>query len=82
MATQPEHERLFVTPHGLDLEALAGTAQAGYRRAESSGEVGRSVEQATEGGGVQLIEVPVDRASGLRFRSMIRGAVREALADL
>jgi 2-succinyl-5-enolpyruvyl-6-hydroxy-3-cyclohexene-1-carboxylate synthase len=80
IAAEPEHELLFVTPHDLDLSALADTAAAGYQKVPRADQVSDVVRSAGQAGGVHVIEVPIDRATGLGVRAEVRAAVRLALA--
>lgn len=80
VASQPEHEALFVTPHSIDLGALSRAGGAGYTRVIRAAELVPAVETAARAGGVHLIDVAVDRALGVRIRAEVRSAVRSALA--
>ena len=82
MAGEPEHERLFVTPHGLELSALASAARAGYVRIERAADVVGAALRAAAAGGVHVIDVRIDRAAAVRIRGEVRDAVRSALAAL
>jgi 2-succinyl-5-enolpyruvyl-6-hydroxy-3-cyclohexene-1-carboxylate synthase len=82
VASQPEHERLFVTPHAVDLSALSATAGVGYTRVDRAGRLPDAVLAAVGLGGVHVIDVAVDRAVGLRIRREVRDAVRAALSAL
>jgi len=72
----PEHERLFVTPHDIDLEALARAARATYARVERAADLA----PALDGRGVRIIELPIDRARAVALRREVTAAVREALS--
>ena len=67
-------ERLFGTPHGTDLAALAAAAGMPYQRLDSPD----GVAGAVAGRGLRLAEVRTDRASGAKLRA----AVAEACARL
>lgn len=82
IAREPEHELLFVTPHDLDLSALAATAGAGYEKVPRAYQISDVVRSAGQAGGVHVIEVPIDRARGLGVRAQVRAAVRLALGAL
>ena len=82
VASEPEHERLFVTPHAISLEAIAVAAGAGYRRVEVPDELAPAATAAVRAGGVHLIEVPIDRAAGGRAREAVRAAVQHALRSV
>jgi 2-succinyl-5-enolpyruvyl-6-hydroxy-3-cyclohexene-1-carboxylate synthase len=75
----PEHERLFVTPHGLDLAAIASAAGAGHERVETPSAFSSTVVGALGADGVTLVEVPIDRAQARSYREAVRTAVRDAI---
>ena len=77
----PEHDRLFVTPHGLDLGALAAASGVGHELVGRPDEFPEAVRRAAGAGGVRLVEVPIDRRAGSRIRADVRDAVRSALAS-
>lgn len=76
-ADLPEHERLFVTPHRLDLEPLVRATGAAYVRCAGAGELGKAI--ASDGAGVTVVHVPVDRALAIDRRRAVRAAVSGAL---
>jgi 2-succinyl-5-enolpyruvyl-6-hydroxy-3-cyclohexene-1-carboxylate synthase len=78
-AALPEHEALFVTPHGHDFEALSSAAGAGYERVEKSGDLAPALERASNRGGVAVIEVPSDRELNVRRHAEVTEAVASAL---
>ena len=75
-----EFEALFATPHGLDLRELCTAAGAGHTRIERSGELIPAVERAVSAGGVNVIEVPSDRARNVERHAQVQAAVDAALA--
>jgi 2-succinyl-5-enolpyruvyl-6-hydroxy-3-cyclohexene-1-carboxylate synthase len=75
----PELEELFTTPHGLDLGAVCAAAGAGHVRVDRAGDLVPAIERAREGGGVQVVEVPVDREANVRRHAEIREAVSAAI---
>jgi 2-succinyl-5-enolpyruvyl-6-hydroxy-3-cyclohexene-1-carboxylate synthase len=79
-ASLPELERLFTTPHGLDLGALCTTAGAGHTRISRADELSPAVADATSAGGVHIIEVPSDRERNVEHHAEIQAAVDAALA--
>jgi 2-succinyl-5-enolpyruvyl-6-hydroxy-3-cyclohexene-1-carboxylate synthase len=79
-AALPEHERLFVTPHGLDLGALAKIARIPHRRIDRMGELEPTLRDAIGAGGLHLLEVPVDRSANVRRHAEVQAAVDAALA--
>ncbi|HWH33331.1 MAG TPA: 2-succinyl-5-enolpyruvyl-6-hydroxy-3-cyclohexene-1-carboxylic-acid synthase, partial [Egibacteraceae bacterium] len=70
-------ERLFGTPHGADLEALARAYGAAYTRVTAPGEL-RDLVAAPRG--VRLAEVRTDRAANVALHQRLRDAVSQALA--
>src|SRR5207249_1112976 len=82
IAREPEHEAMFVTPHDLDLSALAATAGAGYKSVSGADEVADVMRSARLAGGVHVIEVPIDRVAGAAVRARVRASVRRALAGV
>ncbi len=78
-AALPEHEWLFVTPHGLDLGALSRAAGASFERVARASDLGPAVARGGEQPGVTIVEVPIDRVLAGERRRAIRAAVREAL---
>ncbi|MGQ0668842.1 MAG: thiamine pyrophosphate-dependent enzyme, partial [Actinomycetota bacterium] len=77
----PEHEELFVTPHGLDLAKLAAVAGAGYERVEAAGEVVPTVQRAASTGVVWVVEVPSDRERNLARHAEVSEAVAATLSE-
>jgi 2-succinyl-5-enolpyruvyl-6-hydroxy-3-cyclohexene-1-carboxylate synthase len=71
-------ERVFGTPHGADLQALAVAAGLPYRRVESV----TDLPDALVGPGLRLAEVRTDRADGAKLRALIAEACSSALAEL
>jgi 2-succinyl-5-enolpyruvyl-6-hydroxy-3-cyclohexene-1-carboxylate synthase len=68
-------ERVFGTPHGADLEQLAGAAGLPYSRLERAADVAR----ALTGSGLRMVEVKTDRAEGTKLRAAISQACTAAL---
>ena len=75
----PEHERLFVTPHGLDLEALCRAAGAGHERADRARDLVPALERAAGAGGLRVVEVLIDAELGLRRRRELQDGIDRVL---
>jgi 2-succinyl-5-enolpyruvyl-6-hydroxy-3-cyclohexene-1-carboxylate synthase len=76
----PEHaeafERVFGTPHGVDLQALCAASGTPYVRAASVPEL----RAAAAGQGLRVVEVRTDRAASVDLDREVRAAVARALA--
>lgn len=70
-ARHPHFERLFGTPHGRDLGALAAFHGLGYRRLAQASELAPAVETGLEEGGVWLVEVRTYREETERLHRRI-----------
>jgi 2-succinyl-5-enolpyruvyl-6-hydroxy-3-cyclohexene-1-carboxylate synthase len=71
-----EHfERLFGTPHGVDLVAVASALGVPAVRAERAGDVLPAVGDALRLGGVRLVVVPTDRADNVARHAQVWDAV-------
>lgn len=75
----PEHERLFVTPHGLDLESLCRAAGAGHDRVDRARDLVPALERAAGAGGLFVVEVMIDAELGLRRRRELQDEVDRVL---
>lgn len=80
--TLPEHERLFTTPHGLDLGTLSAAAGIGHERIERASGLVPAIEAAGAAGGVRIVEAAVERDVNLLRRAEIHEAVAAALASI
>ncbi|MPZ86608.1 MAG: 2-succinyl-5-enolpyruvyl-6-hydroxy-3-cyclohexene-1-carboxylic-acid synthase [Nitriliruptorales bacterium] len=80
-ARLPAHfERLFGTPHGVDLAAVAATAACGHRRVRCAPDLPAGIQAARRDGGIQLVEVRTDRAVNAALHERMGTAVSTALA--
>jgi 2-succinyl-5-enolpyruvyl-6-hydroxy-3-cyclohexene-1-carboxylate synthase len=69
-------ERVFGTPHGADLSALAASAGLPYIRLAHE----TDLRTAIAGSGLRLVEVATDRADGAKLRAAITQACTAAIA--
>jgi 2-succinyl-5-enolpyruvyl-6-hydroxy-3-cyclohexene-1-carboxylate synthase len=69
-------ERVFGTPHGAELTALAAAAGLPYTRLADATEL----RAALSGSGLRLVEVCTDRADGAKLRADITQACTAAIA--
>lgn len=78
----PEHaavfERVFATPHGVDLQALCAASATPYARATDLDELRRAL--AEKPSGVRVVEVPTDRSRTRDLHARLAAAVAAALA--
>jgi 2-succinyl-5-enolpyruvyl-6-hydroxy-3-cyclohexene-1-carboxylate synthase len=70
-------ERVFGTPHGCDLGALARAAGLAHARLERAGDL----PAALAGRGLRVVEVRTDRAAGATLRAALRAAGMAAAAE-
>jgi 2-succinyl-5-enolpyruvyl-6-hydroxy-3-cyclohexene-1-carboxylate synthase len=69
---QVRFERLFGTPHGLDLSRVAALFELGYARATTAEELDAAIADGFDCGGVHLLHVPLDRKGNeARFRQAL-----------
>lgn len=78
-ASAPGFERVFGTPHGVDLADVARAAGRGHQRVHRAGELGDMVARARAAGGIQLVEVRTDRHANVRLHARLQEAVSRAL---
>ncbi|MFN2536681.1 MAG: 2-succinyl-5-enolpyruvyl-6-hydroxy-3-cyclohexene-1-carboxylic-acid synthase [Mycobacteriales bacterium] len=76
----PEHaeafERVFGTPHGVELEALCAATRTPYLRATSLDELRKAIEPST---GISVVEVRTDRRQAVELDREIRATAVRAL---
>jgi 2-succinyl-5-enolpyruvyl-6-hydroxy-3-cyclohexene-1-carboxylate synthase len=82
-ADHPEHfERVFGTPHGADLEAVARVAGCGFERVTTASVLRDSVVARLELGGVHVVEVQTDRPHNVMVHTDMYAATDNALGHL
>jgi 2-succinyl-5-enolpyruvyl-6-hydroxy-3-cyclohexene-1-carboxylate synthase len=69
-------ERIFGTPHGADLAALAAAAGLSYVRLTDAADLGTVLAAR----GLRLIEIRTDRADGAKLRAAVTQACTAAIA--
>ncbi|HMH90915.1 MAG TPA: 2-succinyl-5-enolpyruvyl-6-hydroxy-3-cyclohexene-1-carboxylic-acid synthase [Streptosporangiaceae bacterium] len=69
-------ERIFGTPHGTDIERLAGASGVPYARICAAGELAGAL---APGEGLRLVEVRTDRAAGAALRAELSRAAAAAV---
>lgn len=78
---EPQHaaafERVFGTPHGVDLSALCAATGTAYARAASLDELRAGLVRP---GGIRVVEVRTERAATRDLHARLREAVATALA--
>jgi 2-succinyl-5-enolpyruvyl-6-hydroxy-3-cyclohexene-1-carboxylate synthase len=80
-ADHPQHfEQLFGTPHGLDFSRFAAVYDAGFTRIATWEDFRCAVGQALKSPGVNIVEVPTERASNVRLHREVWAAVASAIA--
>jgi 2-succinyl-5-enolpyruvyl-6-hydroxy-3-cyclohexene-1-carboxylate synthase len=72
-------ERLFGTPHGLDLGRLAEGYGVEVTRPGAAGEVGPAVAAAMAEGGVRMVHLRTDRAANVAVHDELNRAIAAAL---
>jgi 2-succinyl-5-enolpyruvyl-6-hydroxy-3-cyclohexene-1-carboxylate synthase len=76
-------ERLFGTPHGLDLSRVASLFELGYARSDTAAELDAAIEAAHQAGGPQLVHVPLDKhRNEASFRDALAQIMRRVDAEV
>jgi 2-succinyl-5-enolpyruvyl-6-hydroxy-3-cyclohexene-1-carboxylate synthase len=78
----PEFERLFATPHGLDLGAICSAAGAGHERIHRMHDLSPALDRAADAGGVNVVEIAVDPNRNRSHHAEVQAAVDVALGAL
>jgi 2-succinyl-5-enolpyruvyl-6-hydroxy-3-cyclohexene-1-carboxylate synthase len=72
-------ERLWGTPPGIDVAAVAGAYGVPVERVEHSAHLGPAITAAVAAGGVRLVLVPTDRRGNVAIHDEIHRAVAQAV---
>lgn len=75
-------ERVFGTPHGLDLGAVAAAYGVAARQAGTVDELTTEVERGLSAGGTHVVVVRTDRAANVSLHDRLHHAVAEAVGTL
>jgi 2-succinyl-5-enolpyruvyl-6-hydroxy-3-cyclohexene-1-carboxylate synthase len=70
-------ERIFGTPHHVDLAALVAAYGVGYTRAATTGEFAQELEKSPKG--LSIVEVKTDRAANAALHDRLRAAADSAV---
>jgi 2-succinyl-5-enolpyruvyl-6-hydroxy-3-cyclohexene-1-carboxylate synthase len=70
-------ERLFGTPHGVDLAELAAAYGVSHQRVTSKAEFADAIAKRPDG--LRIVEVPTERSANAAFHGRLRSAVAAAL---
>jgi 2-succinyl-5-enolpyruvyl-6-hydroxy-3-cyclohexene-1-carboxylate synthase len=72
-------EKLFGTPHGIDLAGLAALYGCGHARVQRASDLVPLVDDARKKGGVNIVEVRTDRRENVEVHRRLTAAVVDAL---
>ena len=75
-------ERLFGTPHGVDLAALCAAHGIACTTVDGAAGLGAAIDAARREGGVRVLRVPTERTANVAVHRSIDEAVAAALAGL
>jgi 2-succinyl-5-enolpyruvyl-6-hydroxy-3-cyclohexene-1-carboxylate synthase len=78
----PELERLFTTPHRIDLGSLSHVAGASHRRLDRASDLGAALVTERAGSGVHLVEVVIDPDLNRERHADARHAAAAALGSM
>ena len=68
----PEFERLFVTPHDVDIAQLAKVLDLNTQVVGNTESLSQTLADALDSGGAHVLVVPVDREEDLKGRKELR----------
>ncbi|MBA3691543.1 MAG: 2-succinyl-5-enolpyruvyl-6-hydroxy-3-cyclohexene-1-carboxylic-acid synthase, partial [Actinobacteria bacterium] len=77
-----ELERLFLTPHTVDIEPLCRAAGAGHTRVERGDDLVPAVRSASATGGLQVVQVVIDAERDRARRVTLRAVLADILDRL
>ena len=72
-------ERLFGTPHHVDLAALCAATGTAHERVETSQDLATALDRAERGAGIRVVEARVERSSRRDMATRIADAVAAAV---
>jgi 2-succinyl-5-enolpyruvyl-6-hydroxy-3-cyclohexene-1-carboxylate synthase len=75
-----DFERLFGTPHGVDLGALARVHGLKHQRLDEGGQLPGLIRDGLSAGGCHLVEIVTDRQENVARHRQLTARVVEALA--
>jgi 2-succinyl-5-enolpyruvyl-6-hydroxy-3-cyclohexene-1-carboxylate synthase len=78
----PHFDRLFITPHGIDLSRLATVYGIDAVVVEDMSGLEGEVGNRLEAGGAHLVLVPVEREADLKARRSLDDTARAVCSDL
>jgi 2-succinyl-5-enolpyruvyl-6-hydroxy-3-cyclohexene-1-carboxylate synthase len=73
----PDFERVFGTPHGVDLAALCAATDTSYERVSIPGALASALAPS---GGIRVVEAPIDRRATRDLHRRLAAAVDDAVA--
>ena len=76
----PAFERLFVTPHDLDLSRVASAYNLGASVVENVADLGATIRSGLDAGGAHVVVVPVERETDLKTRRSLDDTSRAVCA--
>ena len=72
-------ERLFGTPHGIDLAAVAAAYGVPVTAVGAAAEVGSAVTEAVAAGGVRMVHIRTDRAANVLVHEELNAAIADGV---
>jgi 2-succinyl-5-enolpyruvyl-6-hydroxy-3-cyclohexene-1-carboxylate synthase len=78
---EPLFERLYGTPHGVDLVSLSAAYGTPARAVDDTGDIAPAVREAFAAGGVHVFVVRTDRTENVELHRRLNAAVADAVAS-